>query len=345
VTGDKSGSGNPATLISKSFDNGNEGAVFVALNYRLGIFGWLSGDDGVTRNSGLLDQKLALEWVQQNIYLFGGDPDRVTVMGESAGGGSIMHHITACGDGERAPFQQAIMQSPAFQPTLPSQEKAMFEMVLVNASTISNTSITSVRDLKNLPSAMLQGINALIVGNSPYGGFFFGPVVDSTYVRSLPGTSLSEGHFDSSVKVMVGHNSEEGSLFTSPFIQTQQEYIAFIQQIFPTASSTVISCVTETLYPPMFNGSYGYLNQFERTALTIGDITITCNTRFLDTAFKNQTYSYIFSVPEGLHGEDVAYTFFNGDTSTADEGVFSCGGVSGQNVKMAKYLPYISPEA
>ncbi|PMD47751.1 alpha/beta-hydrolase [Hyaloscypha variabilis F] len=167
---------------------------------------------------------------------------------------------------------------------------------------------------------MLQEINALIIGNSPYGGFFFGPVVDSTYVRSLPGVSLLEGHFDSSVKVMVGHNSEEGSLFTSPFIQTQQEYIAFIQQIFPVASESVISYITKTLCPPIFNGSYGYLNQFERTALTVGDITITCNTRFLDTAFKNQTYSYIFSVPEGLHGEDVAYTFFNGDTSTADEG-------------------------
>ena len=295
--------------------------VFVAMNYRLGIFGWLSGDEGVTSNAGLLDQKLALEWVQQNIHLFGGDPDRVTVMGESAGGGSIMHHITACGDGEKAPFQHAILQSPAFQPTLPSQEKDMFEMVLANATMISNTSITSVLDLKNLSYDTLYEINALIVGNAPYGGFTFGPVVDSSYVPSLPGVSLLKGHFDSSVKVMVGHNSDEGSLFTSPFIQTESQYAAAIQQIFPTASAAVITYVTETLYPPVFDGSHGYLNQFERTALTISDITITCNTRYLDVAFKNQTYSYIFSVPNGLHGEDVAYTFFNGDTSTNDEGL------------------------
>ncbi|KAE9363855.1 alpha/beta-hydrolase [Stipitochalara longipes BDJ] len=320
VSGDKTSSGSPATLISRSFDNGNKGLVFVAINYRLGMFGWLSGDSSVTSNAGLLDQKLAFEWVQQNIHLFGGDPDRVTVMGESAGGGSIMHHITAYSDGEKAPFHQAILQSPAFQPTLPSQEKEIFEMVLANASTISNTSIASLQDLKNLSSDTLQEINALIVGTSPYGGFTFGPVIDSTYVRSLPGVSLLEGHFDSSVKVMVGHNSEEGELFTSPFIQTQEEYVAAIQQIFPTASEAVISYVTETLYPPTFDGSYGYLNQIERTALTVSDITITCNTRYLDVAFKNETYSYIFSVPNGLHGEDVAYTFFNGDISTGDEG-------------------------
>ena len=47
-------------------------------------------------NAGLLDQRFSLEWVQQYIGLFGGDKDRVTVMGESAGGGSVMHQITVC---------------------------------------------------------------------------------------------------------------------------------------------------------------------------------------------------------------------------------------------------------
>lgn len=67
------------------------------MNYRLGAFGWLSGptfQESGTANLGLYDQRLALEWVQANIHLFGGDPNRVTVFGESAGGGSIMHQIT-----------------------------------------------------------------------------------------------------------------------------------------------------------------------------------------------------------------------------------------------------------
>jgi hypothetical protein len=71
--------------------------IFVALNYRLGAFGWLSGSiiqQDSTPNVGLYDQRLALEWVQENIAKFGGDPKRVTVMGESAGAGSIIHQIT-----------------------------------------------------------------------------------------------------------------------------------------------------------------------------------------------------------------------------------------------------------
>jgi len=70
------------------------------MNYRLGDFGWLSGPSfqaqGGAVNAGLLDQRFSLEWVQQYIGLFGGDKDRVTVMGESAGGGSVMHQITVC---------------------------------------------------------------------------------------------------------------------------------------------------------------------------------------------------------------------------------------------------------
>ena len=93
----------------------------MAFNYRLGLFGWLSGStlqkDG-TANVGLYDQQAVFDWIQDNIHLFGGDADRVTVMGESAGAGSIMHHITAYGGQKgKAPFQRAILQSPGWLPS------------------------------------------------------------------------------------------------------------------------------------------------------------------------------------------------------------------------------------
>lgn len=92
-TGGNKVSGSPTGLFMRA----EQDIVFVAMNYRLGAFGWLSGPtlqkDG-DANAGLLDQRLALEWIQENIHLFGGDPNRVTVFGESAGGGSIMHQIT-----------------------------------------------------------------------------------------------------------------------------------------------------------------------------------------------------------------------------------------------------------
>jgi carboxylesterase type B len=82
----------PAKIMAQNND-----VIFVVINYRLGALGFLSGStvqsDGVA-NAGLLDQRLALEWVQEHISKFGGDPNQVTVMGESAGGGSILHQIT-----------------------------------------------------------------------------------------------------------------------------------------------------------------------------------------------------------------------------------------------------------
>ncbi|KAH7007333.1 esterase 1, partial [Ilyonectria destructans] len=82
-----------AGLITESTCSSRSGIVFVEINYRLGLFGFpprLPGMDGISSNAGLYDQRLALQWVKDNISKFGGDPNCVTVMGESAGAGSIV---------------------------------------------------------------------------------------------------------------------------------------------------------------------------------------------------------------------------------------------------------------
>ena len=95
--GSKVDSGYPSGLIERSMRVSSEGVLFVPINYRLGAFGWSAGStvqsDG-TSNAGLYDQRFALEWVQQHISEFGGDPKQVTVFGESAGAGSIVYQIT-----------------------------------------------------------------------------------------------------------------------------------------------------------------------------------------------------------------------------------------------------------
>jgi carboxylesterase type B len=234
-----------------------------------------------------------------------------------------MHQITAFGglNGE-VPFQQAIPQSPGFQ-ALPSnalQEDA-YQKTLMYASLITGKSITTTQQLRQLSTTDLYRTNYAVVGLSAYSSFSYGPAVDGGFVPKLPGELLLHGQFHKNVKVMVGHNFNEGLLFASPFIQNETALVSYITSIAPGASQSVIDYITNTLYPPIFDGSYGYKTMTDRLALFISEASFTCNTRYLDLAFQNKTYAYYFTVPPGYHGEDVPYTFFNGDTSTADDGL------------------------
>ena len=92
------------------------GVVFVSLNYRLNVFGFLAhpeltaeNPDSPCANWGLLDQKAGIDWVRRNIANFGGDPNNITIFGQSAGGGSVQTHL-ASPMAERA-FQKAIIHS------------------------------------------------------------------------------------------------------------------------------------------------------------------------------------------------------------------------------------------
>ncbi|XP_047106565.1 venom carboxylesterase-6-like [Schistocerca piceifrons] len=83
--------GSGSTVADYFVDND---VIFVGINYRLGLLGFLStNDDVVPGNMGLKDQVEALRWVQRNIAAFGGDPDKVTIFGQSAGGASIHYHV------------------------------------------------------------------------------------------------------------------------------------------------------------------------------------------------------------------------------------------------------------
>ncbi|KAH8650940.1 Alpha/Beta hydrolase protein [Tricladium varicosporioides] len=315
VGGDKSLSGNPATLISRSFENGGEGVVFVTFNYRLGLFVSLP-------NAGLYDQKLALQWVQKNIHLFGGDASRVTVIGESAGAGSIMHQITAYGGAlGSAPFSRAILQSTGFSPvTGNAQQEATLNSVLTQAQTLIAANITSVDALRKLSFEDLAGLNTITVARSTYGQFTYGPVVDGTFVPKAPSVLLAEGKFDKSVQAMTAHNSNEGIVFTSPFLTTEADLATNLKLTFPAATNATIDYWLGTVYPPVYDGTYPYTSLTQRASLITAEVSFTCNSRYLDLAYNNETYSYYFTVPPGFHGEDIAYTFFNGDTTTLDDG-------------------------
>lgn len=304
---------NPAGLIAASGNSTNGDVIYVAMNYRLGALGFQAGPsfnaEGGTSNLALHDQRFALEWVQKYIHLFGGDKNRVTVFGESAGGGSIMHQMTAYGGLKgKVPFQKAIPQSPGWSPV---QSNVQTENTYQKFLRLTNSK--SLADLRALSSEAIMRANAQQIAYDPtYGGYVYGPVVDGNFVPAQPGQLLAQGRFDKSVQVMAGHNANEGQYFTPPYIQTNEGLVAQLKSAFPFTPQQSIDYITQTLYPPVFNGSYPYRDQYSRARLIIAEGIFTCNTRYLATAQGNQTYNYLFAVPPAFHGQDVAYTYYTG---------------------------------
>ncbi|KZN84710.1 Secreted lipase [Penicillium chrysogenum] len=310
---------NAAGLIKASQFNNASGVIHVAMNYRLGAFGWLAGPTlqgmGGVSNAGLYDQRLALEWVQKYIHLFGGDPNQVTVMGESAGGGSIMHQITAYGGNKPSPFQRAIIQSPGLTPTV-----SQFKQENKTQTFLSLLNVSTIEEARQLSSDDLINANSWQVGNASYSDYVWGPVVDGLFVPALPGILLLNGGFSHNVSVMVGHNKNESPSFTPPWANNT----AAIRALFPGTDLSVIDYIVNELYPANFSDpaiSARYNSGINRTIAMVNEEIFTCNTNYLARAFENETYNYEFQVAPALHGQDVSYTYWNGEATDHSTGV------------------------
>lgn len=220
-----------------------------------------------------------------------------------------MHQITAYGGLKgKVPFRQAIPQSPGFLPVPGTiQQEAIYATTLQSASQITGRNITTLQQLRSLSALDLYYTNCLAVAVSPYGQFTYGPVVDGKFVPRLPGELFLTGQFDRSLNLMIGHMADEGLLFSSPYIQDNADFAAYVGTLIPSADAKTVDYITEALYPPVFDGSHGYTSQILRNDLLLSEFCFTCNTRFMDLAYGNKTFSYLFSVPPALHGVDNQY--------------------------------------
>lgn len=146
-----------------------------------------------------------------------------------------------------------------------------------------------------------------------------GPVTDSGRYPGYPPVLITDGQYDKSIAMMAGHNTNEGLLFSSPFIQDNAAYEAYIRSLLPEASSDAITTITDVLYPNDLSGTYGYTSQFGRVVETNADALIVCNSYALSTSAEDAgapSFAYQFSVPPGTHASEVPYTFFNPNEPT-----------------------------
>ncbi|KAJ3652286.1 hypothetical protein Zmor_018264 [Zophobas morio] len=205
----------------------SHGVILVTINYRLGAFGFLSTEDEVIPgNNGLKDQRLAIQWTHENIHLFGGNPEKITIFGQSAGSGSVAYQLL--NQESSGLFAGAILESGTFLSPWALQRNA--RQIAFRTAALLNSSFSASNDSTALLD-YLQGVKAedldaaaeqyvlevstLWEYDNPQ-GYFYVPVLevknpDAFITRKMYGL-LKAGNIIK-VPIIIGFNSEESIAF------------------------------------------------------------------------------------------------------------------------------------
>ncbi|XP_076647596.1 juvenile hormone esterase isoform X2 [Halictus rubicundus] len=201
--------------------------VLVTINYRVGVFGFLNLEtEEAPGNQGLKDQVMALKWVQENISSFGGDPNNVTIFGESAGGASV--HYLCISPMSQGLFHKAISQSgvstnPWAILTKNVKKHAIDLAAFLGKETTDPQEV--VEFLRTIETQKLaEAHQKLLTKNKSYVMIgLFGPTVDSKssnpFMPQHPSIQMKSGV---KVPLLIGNNDKEGTLFVSNLKKTME---------------------------------------------------------------------------------------------------------------------------
>ncbi len=190
--------------------------IVVAITYRVGVFGFLYlPEAGIKGNMGLFDQILALQWVQDNIENFGGDANRVTIFGESAGAASVNHHLLSPLSTNL--FSNAILQSGASTPSwayLPADEGKVRSVKLAMHCGLKHkeSETEALEVLRQTSPEILIQKQSLVKGDGIEVSCPLRPVIDGNFFPDDPKTMLKERKFKK-CPMLLGSNANEGSFF------------------------------------------------------------------------------------------------------------------------------------
>jgi carboxylesterase type B len=288
-----------------------KGVVVVTVNYRVGIFGFMAhpaltaeSPNHSSGNYGFLDQVAALKWVRENIAGFGGDPNNVTIFGESAGGVSVAAHLLS--PLSKGLFHKAILQSPAIlrkNYTLANAEKAAVAVVG-----------TDLAALRAAPAAELFP-KGMQIGGPP--GALTAPqpvrmITDGWAFPEDERAALLAGRF-AKVPMLIGGVEQEGNFFVGRMpIKTVADYQGFTQGGFGTFADEA-----RKLYPASNDGeAVGAVAAFFADSLFNYGVRGMAR---LNAKADAPTYRYLFTRRRGnkatppSHVEEVPYMFGNLD--------------------------------
>nr|XP_033772524.1 cholinesterase-like [Geotrypetes seraphini] len=233
-----------------------ENVILMSFNYRVGPLGFLAlpGSQGIQGNAGLHDQRLALQWVHENIGQFGGNPDSVTIFGESAGGASVNLHVLS--PMSHPFFTRAIMGSGSanakwvIRTQDVARSKALALADLLACPTTNDIEIITCLQSKD-PQEITKHQFSIPVDDLALLTYFT-PIIDRDFLTDTPEKMMELGQFKSS-EIMAGVVKNEGSLFTvylgygfSPFNEsliTRDQYKENVRKLFPKAGELALESV------------------------------------------------------------------------------------------------------
>ncbi|TFY78665.1 hypothetical protein EWM64_g5346 [Hericium alpestre] len=280
------------------------GIVGVSIAYRMNILGFLSGSavhaDG-DFNNGLLDQRAALDWVHRHIAKFGGDPDRVTIIGESAGAASVVHQIVAYGGAKGAPFQRAVAQSIGYDPMIDSLSPLAEELYKNFSIAAGCSSTQSGGDaLACLREASIENV---IAGINAVGTGDIAPVVDGTFIPALPSHLIANGRF-SEVDFIGGHCANDGRTFVggkpSDFV-TDADIVKHVFPRWPFVTNSTLQKVFD-FYPRANTSGSPFATEYDRAWTIAQDVLFGCMDQFLADALlmkgKKNVFTFRWNTPD-----------------------------------------------
>ena len=260
----------------------NKGVILVSFNYRLGVLGFLATDE-LSGNYGFMDQQLALSWVQANIDSFGGDPEKVTLFGESAGAMSVGLHLFSA-PGSTDLFRAAIMESNFL--ALPYKQLKdqvnvgnMF-MQGLNCRDLACLKKTSVNTLLQAQDAFTLPMSTVFSGAKYY--LPYTPAIDGELLTRQPTVAASEGEQDK--PILIGTNKNEAVLFVGGRAISPADYSAWAASLFGLDFQKVIA-----KYPAKSDSNNSALWARVQT-----DNFLLCSSRYIATHAKASVYTYLF---------------------------------------------------
>ena len=279
----------------------NKDVVVVSIGYRLNIFGFFKHPNmsKQTGNFGLEDQILSLQWLKENIKYFGGDPNNITIFGESAGGAHISYHLVS--PASEGLFEKAIIQSGGYNLVSPYSLLDIQEAYNFAKEATDIISPNNFEALRNIDSKRLLDVSKAM-------GYPFHPIIDGNLIEKQILNIYSRGNLNK-VDLIIGSNKNEEYLYIDKEMSLE-DLIKQIKERNPDKADKIISLLD--------------LSDIPLASDRVGTNQLTaCPSIFIArqmTKSGNKVYQYLFSKQRiksenilSYHGAEIPYVFSTHD--------------------------------